>query len=373
MAVRLSDIAGRAGVSVKTVSNVVHGYPHVSTETRARVQRIIDELGYQPNLSARGLRQGRTGLVALALPWLSQPYFAELASEVVAEAGELGWTVLVDQTDGRPEQERDAAAGLRGHLIDGLILSPVALDVAALSRSAADIPLVLLGERDGPGPVDRVGVDNVAAASAATAHLLGRGGRRVAAIGLQGPDRSASGVAALRRRGYERTLRDAGHRVDPSLTPEVFGYGRTHGAAAMRRLLDLRDPPDAVFCFNDTLALGALRTLADRGVRVPHDVAVVGFDDIEETRYSIPTLTTMAPNKRAIARTAVRLLAERIDRRREVVGALPARDVRIPHHLVVRESTSGADDRAGPRAGEPVEHPVHGTAVPDCGTPGRLA
>jgi DNA-binding LacI/PurR family transcriptional regulator len=351
MVVRLSDVAGRAGVSVKTVSNVVHGYAHVRPETRARVQQIIDELGYQPNLTARGLRQGRTGLVALAVPILSQPYFAELASAVVAEAAELGWTVLVDQTDGKPEREREAAAGLRGHLIDGLILSPVSLEVGELSRSQADIPLVLLGERDGPGLVDHVGVDNVAAASAATAHLLGRGGRRVAAIGLQGPEHSASGVAALRRRGYETTLVDAGHRVDPVLAPQVDGYGRAHGAAAMRTLLDLRDPPDAVFCFNDTLALGALRTLADRGVRVPQDVAVVGFDDIEETRYSVPTLTTMAPDKRAIARAAVRLLAERIDGPSDLVDPLPPRDIRIPHQLVVRESTAAPYDRAGRRSG----------------------
>lgn len=370
MVVRLSDIAGRAGVSVKTVSNVVHGYAHVRPETRARVQRIIDELGYQPNLTARGLRQGRTGLVALAVPILSQPYFAELASAVVAEATELGWTVLVDQTDGTPEREREAAAGLRGHLIDGLILSPIALEVGELPHSQTDIPLVLLGERAGAARVDHVGVDNVAAASAATAHLLGRGGRRVAAIGLQGPEHSASGVAALRRRGYEATLMDAGHQVDPALTPQVDGYGRVHGAAAMWTLLELRDPPDAVFCFNDTLALGALRTLADRGVRVPQDVAVVGFDDIEETRYSVPTLTTMAPDKQEIARAAVRLLAERIDRRRDGVGSLAARDVRIPHRLVVRESTSGSADRAG-RASE--GDPNFGTTVPDSGTPGRLA
>ena len=341
MVVRLTDIAGKAGVSVKTVSNVVHGYVHVSPQTRARVQGVIDELGYQPNLTARGLRQGRTGLVALALPSLDQPYFAELASAVMTEAGELGWTVLVDQTDGTPEREREAAAGLRGHLIDGLILSPVALEAGELSRTQADVPLVLLGERVVGGPVDHVGVDNVAAACAATAYLLQTGRRRIAAIGLQDPEHAASGVAALRRRGYQEALADAGLPVVPELSGRVDGYGRAQGAAAMRSLLDLLQPPDAVFCFNDTLALGALRTLADRGLRVPEDLAVVGFDDVEETRYSVPTLTTVAPDKRAIARAAVQLLAERIDRRKDGGRPIAPRDVRVPHRLVVRESTGG--------------------------------
>lgn len=342
--VRLTDVAGRAGVSAKTVSNVVHGYIHVSPDTRARVQRAIDELGYQPNLSARGLRQGLTGLVALALPALDEPYFAELASAVVVEADRMGWTVLVDQTGGTREREREVAAGLRGQPIDGLILSPWSLDVGELSRRQAATPLVLLGERVVGGPVDHVGVDNVAAAASATEHLLGIGRRRVAAIGFQRPENSGSGVAALRRRGYQSALAESGFGADPALAPEVQGYGRAQGAAAMHLLLDLPQPPDAVFCFNDSLALGALRALADRAVRVPEEVAVVGFDDIEDTRYSVPRLTTVAPDKGALARVAVGMLNERIGRRRDGVGPLAARDVRVPYRLVRREST-GAPSR----------------------------
>jgi DNA-binding LacI/PurR family transcriptional regulator len=339
-AVRLSDVAARAGVSVKTVSNVVNDYPHVRAETRARVQAVLDELGYRPNLSARSLRQGRSGLVALAVPALDVPYFAELASAVVAAAGELGWTVLVDQTDGLETREREVAAGLSGHLIDGLMLSPMALGAADLRRTDRDIPVVLLGERISGGDIDHVATDNVAAARTATEHLLDQGRRRVAALGFQSGSRAMSGVAALRRDGYEAALSAYGVEAPLHGTPEVSDYSRAEGARAMAAVLDAGEPPDAVFCFTDTLALGALHTLVHRGLRVPEDVAVIGFDDIQDGRFGTPTLSTVAPDKRALAQHAVELLAARI-----VDSGRPARDVVVPFELVVRESTAG---RAAP-------------------------
>lgn len=349
MVVRLSDVAARAGVSVKTVSNVVNGYVHVTPATRARVQAALEELNYRPNLSARSLRQGRSGLIALAVPALDMPYFAELARAVVEAAGGLGWTVLVDQTDGLRERELQVASGLRGHLIDGLILSPVALEADELEHSQGDIPLVLLGEKIAGGPVDHVAVDNVEAARVATAHLFELGRRRVAAIGYQASPYAASGVAALRRRGYETALAEVGLTTEAPLTREVTGFRRVDGAEAMAALLDLAEPPEAVFCFNDQLALGALRTLADRGVDVPEEVAVIGFDDIEDGRWSTPTLSTVAPSKEAIARQAVEMLGERIAQRDEV----PARDVRVGFELLPRESTLGSaatrpERRTGP-------------------------
>ena len=346
MAVRLSDVADRAGVSVKTVSNVVNGYVHVSQHTRERVQAVLDELGYRPNLSARSLRRGRSGLIALAVPALDMPYFAELAGAVVEAAEERNWTVLVNQTDGRRDRERDIARGLRGHLIDGLILSPMALGAEDLADAGRTTPMVLLGERVSGGAVDHVVVDNVEASRAATAHLVQLGRRRIAAIGFQSEADAASGVAPLRRRGYELALHDAGLAVQELLTPRVQDYVRREGHAAMTALLDASEPPDAVFCFNDQLALGALRAAADRGVRVPEDVAVIGFDDTEDGRFSTPTLSTVAPDKVLIARTAVDMLHDRI----ALEGADRARDVRVPFRLIARESTLGAGMGRGEQA-----------------------
>jgi DNA-binding LacI/PurR family transcriptional regulator len=334
MRIRLQDVADHAGVSVKTVSNVVNGYVHVSPAMRDRVQASLEKLNYRANLSARSLRGGRTGVIALAVPALDMPYFAELTRYVVQEAEGLGYTVLVDQTDGLREREHIVATGIRSHLIDGLILSPVAMGYEELSRIGGETPTVLLGEKMSRAEIDHVAFDNVAASRTATEHLLSLGRERVAAIGYQTAAAAQSGVAAVRRAGYEEALTSAGLPVDRALTREVSGYVRREGARAMESLL--ADRPDAVFCFNDQLALGALRTLARRGARVPYDVAVIGVDDIEDGRYSTPTLSTIAPDKAAVACEAVRLLHRRLE---DPGGA--SREVRVGFELVARESTNG--------------------------------
>ncbi|MFF5175304.1 LacI family DNA-binding transcriptional regulator [Micromonospora sp. NPDC000089] len=329
---RLKDVAERAGVSVKTVSNVVNGYVHVRPDTRARVEEAIVELNYRPNLSARNLRKGRTGVIALAVPELDIPYFAELARHVVDAAAAHGWTVLIDQTGGGPEQERVAAAGIGDHMIDGLIFSPLALtadDLAGLDG----MPMVLLGERVDHGPADHVAIDNVTAAREMTAHLIGLGRRRVAAIGSQRTPEGAS--ARLRLAGYAAALADAGLAYDETLVAPAPAWHRADGAAAMRHLLTSGVRPDAVFCFNDTLALGALRALHEAGLRVPDDVAVAGFDDIEDGRFSVPTLTTIAPDKERIAHLAVDLLAARLS----ADPAPPPQELQAPYRLTPREST----------------------------------
>jgi len=335
MPASLRDVAERAGVSVKTVSNVVNGYLHVSTTTRARVQAALDELNYRPNLSARNLRNRRSGIVALALPELDLPYFAELTRCVIKAAEARSWTVLIDQTDGLPERESVVLQGIRDQLIDGLIFSPLAASREEITARRDDTPMVLLGELVAEGSADHVAIDNVLAARQATEHLIGLGRRRIAAIGAQAG--GELGTAPVRLAGYRRALRGAGLPFDGSLVMPASSYHRADGAQAMRQLLDAADPPDAVFCFTDLLALGAIRTLLSRGVRVPEDVAVVGFDDIEDGRFSTPTLTTIAPDKDELARVAVELLASRIAGE----PRSPSREMQVRHQLIVRESTAG--------------------------------
>jgi DNA-binding LacI/PurR family transcriptional regulator len=336
-AARLQDVAKLAGVSAKTVSNVVNDYVHVRPATRSKVQEAIDLLGYRPNVVARNLKSGRSGVIALALPELDAPYFAELAHHVVQAAMERGWTVLVDETGQIQDRavrarERSAVAGIREHLIDGVILNPLALDDADV-ESYGSVPLVLLGERLGSRLADHVAIDNEAAAAEATRHLISTGRRRIAVVGAQPPPFGHS--ARLRVRGYRDALAEAGIRYDPTLVVPVLNWRRQPGAEAIPPLLALPEPPDAVFCLNDLLALGALRALADAGLRVPEDVAVVGFDDIEESRYAVPSLTTIAPDKRAIARSAVDHLARRLD-----LGLWTPEEVTVGYTLQVRESTA---------------------------------
>jgi len=347
LAATLKDVAQRAGVSVKTVSNVVHGYAHVRAEVRERVEKTIIELNYLPNVAARNLRTGRSGIIALALPELDAPYFGELARLVVKAAEERSWTVLIDQTDGIRTRELLVAEGIREQLIDGVIFSPRALGAAELAeRVHVDrTPMVLLGERIHGGFADHVAIDNVAAAQTAVLHLAELGRRRIAAIGA---DRAESSPAAhLRLEGYRLGLRQSDLAVDDVLVVPTAELHRMDGAEAMAQLLDLARPPDAVFCFNDLVALGALRTLIQRGVRIPDDVAIVGFDDIEDGRFSTPTLTTISPDKEQIARVAVSLLLDRLDGR---TGA-PPQEIRADYRLIPRESTLGQDaERANPEA-----------------------
>lgn len=331
------DVARRAGVSQRTVSNVVNGLATVGPEVRERVMDAIRELDYRPSLAARGLRVGRSGLLQLVVPELDVAYFSELARHVVAAAEDRGYALLVRQTLGSPERERGALDDAAGEYVEGTILSAVGPVDELLAARRTRTPVVLIGEGSGRSAVDHVGIDDEAAAFAATQHLLAAGHRRVAFIGAD--PASSLRMAALRRDGYTRALAAAGMAVDERLVARTLSYHRPDGARAMAALLDLAEPPDAVFAATDLLALGALHEAHERGVRVPDEVAVVGFDGLEEGRYSAPTLTTVEPDKIAIARLSVDALLDRI-------GSLEARgevsapaDVRVPFTLVERGST----------------------------------
>ncbi|MDX6362519.1 MAG: hypothetical protein QOC85_1526 [Streptomyces sp.] len=335
MRVSLKDVAEHAGVSIKTVSNVVNNYPHVTPGMRARVQEAIDELGYRPNLTARHLRKGRTGIIALAVPELGNPYFAELAGAVVDAAAEHEFTVLLDHTRGDREQEVLVSQGFRANVIDGLILSPLELESEDLRGRTDDVPLVLLGEREYDLPYDHIAIDNVAAARTAVRHLLSRGRTRIAYLGARTD--SANRPAHLRLAGWREELTEAGVPAPDSLVVPVGGWDRAEGARAMARLLDSGVRPDAVFAYNDLVAIGAMRVLHERGLRVPWDVAVAGFDDIEEGHFGAVTLTTVSPDKQAIARMAVASLLRTLSGRAEPGG----RELTAEFRLIERESTLG--------------------------------
>lgn len=339
MSATIKDVARLAGVSIKTVSNVLNDYPHLTLETKGKVERALAELDYRPNLAARNLRRGRTGMIALALPTFVSPYFAELADLIAREAAGHDLTVLIEATDGDLQRERNVAEGFHSRFLDGVILQPWSVSDRFLRARTDQTPLVLLGE----GRVrtaDGVAVDSRAVATAAVDQLLGLGRRRIGVIGS--PQQGAAGRQRLeptrRYAGYRAALEAAGLAYDETLISTVDGdHTPERTADAVADLLARVADVDAIFCFNDRLGVATIRALTSRGVRVPDDVAVIGIDDIEAARTITPTLSTIAPDKAEIARAAVRMLTERIGGATE-----PARHVTAGFTVITREST-GAD------------------------------
>lgn len=335
--VTIRDVADRAGVSVKTVSNVIHDVRgRVSPQTAERVRRTIAELGYRPNLSARRLRNGRTQVIALALSDLRNPYFSELAAAVIRAASERGYTVLIDEFGGNAEAELKVAEGLSDPLIDGVILSPLFLDRAKLAQKGFGVPLVVLGEPLGELPCDHVGFDNLEASRRVVEHLLEQGATRIGVIGHQ-QSRPPRGIANRRLDGYRSALRRAGIRFDRGLAPALAGrmYSRQVGARAMEVLLSLQRPPDGVYCFADVLAFGALRAAHDAKVSIPDDLKLVGFDGVEESCFVVPSLTTIAADIDEMAYLAVAAIIDRITAKQTI----PPRAISCSYSLRVGEST----------------------------------
>lgn len=335
MAATLHDVARMAGVSIKTVSNVVNGYAQIRPATKSRVLEAIAELNYKPNMVARNLRVGRMGVIGLIMPDLRNPYFAELAGEVMRAADVHGLAVLIEQVRGDRESEIAALHGSRMQMTDGVLYSALALSQADTDLIMIDTPMVILGDRIFNGPTDHVTIQNVEGAKAATQHLLDIGRTRILALGAR--EGEVVGSASLRLEGYRAALADAGIAYDERLVRHAGTWHRADGATIMREAIREQLQFDAVFGFNDSLTLGAMRVMQEEGLDIPSDVAVIGFDDIDETRYSSPTLTTINPGRSEIATRAVEALVERMS---SSVPIAP-REIPAEFSLVIRESTSG--------------------------------
>lgn len=337
MPATLRDVADHAQVSLRTVSNVIRGYEHVSEKMRKRVLASIEELDYRPNPVARTLRTGRTGLLALIVPEIDVPYFSELARYVIDAAAKFGYRVMIDQTGHDHERERELLTSTdRRMLFDGLLFSPLVTRSELLEMNErSSMPLVLLGEHDFDGHFDHVAIDNVRAAHDATRHLIDLGRTRIAAVGAQ--PHEAYATPQQRTAGYEAALREAGLSPDPALVVAAAHYRRADGYDAAQALIASGRAPDAIFCYSDLLAMGALRAAYDAGLRVPQDIAIIGVDDIEEGRYSRPSLSTVSLDTEFLAHEAVARIVARI-----AEPNTPAEEVVAPHKVLARESTLGA-------------------------------
>lgn len=322
----VKEIAAIANVSVATVSRALQRPEVVSEETRRRIHEVVKRLGYTPNAMARNLRTARTRLVVALLPDIANPFFSEVIRGIEQVAYENGYSVLLGETQSSLVREQSYADMVAARQADGIItmfhrVPPIPVE--------GRLPVVNACEYVKDSSISSVYVDNVAAASAAVDYLVTLGHRDIAFVA--GP--ATSPICVDREQGYRLALQRADIPANPALLA-VGDFSIEAGERAVELLLSQGQSFSAVFCSNDEMAIGAMRALLSRGLRIPEDVSVVGFDDIRFSRYTSPALTTVSQPKTALGREAMTMLIEILND-----PEVPPRKRVLSAELVVRGST----------------------------------
>jgi LacI family repressor for deo operon, udp, cdd, tsx, nupC, and nupG len=330
--VSIRDVSEAAGVSVATVSRALSMPERVAEATREKVLKIADELGYSPNLVARSLRSQQSRLIVVLVTNIANPMLSRCIRGLERVARELGYSVLLGDTQNDEQVEAQYIGLLASKQVDGVIVLSSRLHgrVFDLILKANPNAAVVNGCAClDVQPCSTVGVDDVGAARVMTEHLTSLGHRRIAVV--TGPEGSPH--TRDRMFGYRLQLRAAGVQFDEAFVlPGDFTM--QGGADAVDRMLQLPVRPTALFCFNDEMAIGAIHQLSARGLRVPHDVSVAGFDDIEVAAFTTPALTTMSQPKDEMGVVAMQLLHRRLS------GDTRIETVTLPTELHVRETTA---------------------------------
>ncbi len=327
--VSIKDIARAARVSHSTVSRALRDSPLVNPETRDLIRKIAAEQGYTVSAVARSLVTRRTNTIGVVVTSIADPFVGEVVSGIEEFALARHYSVILATCHGDPDRELRAVRSLQERRVDGILVA--ASRVGALYMpmlEEAKTPIVLINNQH-PGEFGfHVSIDNPAGAKQITTHLIELGHRRIAYIG----DRFGLHSDTERYDGYRASLAAAGIPFAAELVGSGDG-GAESGAQAMAQLLDLQDPPTAVFCYNDMQAFGALRAVRERGLRVPGDISIAGFDDLFFSSYTEPPLTTIRQPKQQMGRDAAAILLDLL------AGGKP-RSIVQPGVLVVRQSTA---------------------------------
>jgi DNA-binding LacI/PurR family transcriptional regulator len=329
MTISIKDIAKATNVSYSTVSRALSDSPRVKTETKERIQRIAAEMGYLPSAVARSLVTRRTNIVGVVVPTITDLFFAEVIHAIEETALKHRYGVILANSGGDPERELAAIRALRERRVDGIILvSRCSSKEDLWAEKGIDIPVVTVNKFHKEHIGYSVEADNFGSGREATQHLLDLGHRHIAHIaGL-----SEEWDSIERQRGYEQALRTYDLSIDPTLIARSDGQPKG-GMVAMQQLLALPSRPTAVFCYNDATALGAMRAAHAAGLRIPQDLSVVGFDDIDLAPYFEPPLTTVAQPKREMGEKAVEMVLDLL------AGDKLVEDCVLPSRLVIRGST----------------------------------
>lgn len=326
----IKDVAALAGISYTTVSHVVNKTRPVSEEVRVKVEAAIKSLDYVPSAVARSLKAKTTATIGLLVPNSLNPYFAELARGIEDYCERNGYCVILCNSDDNPDKQRSYLRVLLEKRIDGLIVASAGGDAGlAAGLAAVRTPMVIVDRGLEGIDADLVRIDHEYGAWLATRHLLDLGHRDIACIG--GPAHTS--VAQMRLAGYCRALKEAGVEVPQERMLES-DFTSTGGYNAAARLLE-KNPPSAIFAGNDVMGIGVLRAAAERNIRVPSELSVIGFDDIQMSRYVYPALTTVGQSILQLGEMAAELLLRRI-----ATPALATDQRIVTPSIVLRESTA---------------------------------
>jgi len=343
MAVRLKDIARELGISTVTVSKVLRGNHDVGPQTRERVLKRMRELNYQPNMLARGLASGRTYTVGLVVPDLVHPFFAEFARSLGGHLRENHRVLILASSEDDPQIEMQEIRTLLNRGVDVLIIASCQTNLRNFYQLGDNHTPYLLFDRNFPHLVANfLGSDDLQVGRMATEHLLGLGRRRIAHLGGKGTSTSFE-----RLRGYKQALQEAGVPYDESLVlgcEKVEESGDVIAAQIMTELLGRTVLPDAVFCYNDLTAIGAIDAILNAGLRVPEDVAVIGCGNMRYAKYLRVPLSSVDHHTEDLGRRAAELTLE--------LSLNPdqnCKTILTPPSLVARESTVGASLSSAPR------------------------
>lgn len=328
--VTIIDVARLAGVSITTVSHALSGNRPVAEATRTRIEGAIRELGYRPNAFARGLRTERSHMVSLIIPDITNPYYPVLARGMQDALLAGDYQMFICSTDGHGDQEQKFLADSLERRADGIAVASFATTARMLAPALrTSTAIVSIGPTIKHAKVDCVRTDDVAGSRDATRYLIEKGYEPIGMIG--GPP--GMSPSDNRLAGHRAALGEAGIRFDGRLVA-VGDFTRAGGAAAMKELLSRERHPRAVLCANDLMAIGAMDAVRAEGLRVPHDVALVGYDDIEAAALVTPDLTTVLNPAYEMGHVCGRLLLERMSGTHRG----PRREVVVPHRLIRRAS-----------------------------------
>jgi LacI family transcriptional regulator, repressor for deo operon, udp, cdd, tsx, nupC, and nupG len=335
--ISIKDIAVAAGVSHPTVSRALRGEGRFSEETRSRIISIAQDLGYTPNLVARGLVTQRTRSIGIVVTNIADPFHSEIIRGVEHVVRAADYSLFLGSTTADPEQELQVVRNFVGRNVDGIIISSSQVgDRYAEILDELDLPIVLINSHAEGSNLHSVSHDDYRGASLVVGHLLYQGYRRIAFLG----HRQAGRVHSERRRAWQDLLRS--HDLEPGVSVDAPEPNIEQGAASIDALFSRSvafwdGPPDAIFCYNDLLAIGTIGGLRRRGLRVPDDVAVAGFDDLDVAAYIDPPLTTLRQPRYEMGLQASEILLALLDPAGQNEGT--AQEVRVLGELIVRGST----------------------------------